>query len=51
MLFYGLIIIILLLLIYIPSNKVSTSFNQKIFNIKRDILANTNDLAKFFILK
>lgn len=48
MLFYILIIIIIIIIILPNGHKKMEEF--KIFDIKRDILQHTNDMAKYLIL-
>ena len=50
MLFYIMIIIIILIIIFIPNSKGKTQENYKVFDMKRDVLSKTNDLAKYLIL-
>ena len=49
MLFYILIIIIVII-IFIPT-KPKNKEHYQVFDIKRDILSRTSDLAKYLILK
>ena len=51
MLFYIMIIIIILIIIYIPKkNNNERLENYKVFDINRDVLSKTNDLAKYLLL-
>ena len=52
MLFYIMIIIIILIIIYIPKKKNENERleNYKVFDINRDVLSKTNDLAKYLLL-
>jgi hypothetical protein len=49
MIFYILIIIIILILLFIPH--CDKKKENKMFDIKRDVLSQTSELAKYLLLK
>jgi len=52
MLFYLLIIIIIIILLFIPNKYQKKEKDDfKVFDIQRDVLSKTGDLAKYLILK
>jgi len=51
MIFYLLIIIIIILIIVPTKKKQKTKEEFKVFDIKRDVLSQTGELAKYLLLK
>jgi len=52
MLFYIMIIIIILIIVFLPKPKPNNKVQEhyKVFDINRDVLSKTNDIAKYLLL-